>query len=580
MATARRAYVYLLAGISLAVLLVGLTLLLGALFSWLGLGSDLYAYGSDEGRRQQLTTGAALVAVGLPVWLIHWWLAQRSVRPGRADAEIERSGALRGLYVAAVLAILLGAAAAQATDLLRSTIQAMGGDGSSAYDYAAGALAGLLVAGAAFLYHLVVRLADWRHGPIRGAGAWLPRLYLYGAVGVSLVVLLTLGADLVGLGLRVIIGPAEPDYAAPGVSWWVYPMASSLSGALVSAAIWLGHWWYAGRLVAEPSDRVDAERPARLRLAYFAGIELVLAGGALIALTAAAAALLEQAMGLGTTFGADPLALTFLTPLSAAVLFAVAWWIHRGWFSTDTAAVGRTDPQRPATAERLDAYGHALLGLAFAGTSSAWIIGIAIEGILGSRPAFGGDELLRQQLAVALPAFVLGVAVWGWAWPRAQARWRANRSLEAESAVRRAALLAVLGASVVSAIGGFGFLFYRVFGSLFGVSLSSDVASDLSRPIGVIVVSAIAGVTHGLAIRRDQALRASEQVTAEVAARLPNLGPPEAPPEPGPPRTPVAVDLHVTAPSEESVLAVLEALRGSLPDGATIEVREPPSRTD
>lgn len=577
MATARRAYVYLLSGIGLAVLLVGFSMLLGALFSTLGLGSEQYVYGSDEARRQQLTLGAALVAVGLPVWLIHWALAQRSVRPGRADAESERSGALRGLYVAAVLAILLGVAAAQATGLLRAVIEGLGGDGSSAYVGMAGTLAGFLVAGAAWLYHLIVRLRDWRHGPIHGAGAWLPRLYLYSAVGVGLVTLLIFAANLVGLGLRVVLGPAEPNYGAPGTAWWVYSLASSLSGAVVSGLIWLGHWWYAGRLVAESSDRVGAERPARLRLAYFTGINVVLAGGALIALTAAARVPLERALGVSALPGEDPLALTSLTALGTAVLFVVAWWVHRRWFRADTAALADSDPGRPATAERLDAYGHALLGLAFAGVSAAWLIGVVIEAFLGNRLPFSGDSVLRGQVALALPALVLGAALWMWSWSRARSRWRAEQAVEAKSAVRRAALLAVIGVSVVGGIGGFGFLFYRLFGSIFGVSLSSDVASDLSRPIGVIVVSAIAGATHGLAIRRDQAIRASEQVAAEVAARLPNLGPPAAPAEPMAPQTAVAVDLHVTAPSEEAVLAALEALRGSLPDGATIEVREPPS---
>jgi hypothetical protein len=42
----------------------------------------------------------------------------------------------------------------------------------------------------------------------------------------------------------------------------------------------------------------------------------------------------------------------------------------------------------------------------------------------------------------------------------------------------------------------------------------------------------------------------------------------------------VAVDLHLTATSAEAVLAALDAVRAALPDGATIEVREPPSRTD
>ncbi len=576
MATARRVYVYLLSGISLAVLLVGLSMLLEALFSTMGMGSPQYLYGSDAGRREQLTLGAALVAVGLPVWLIHWSLAQRSVRPGRDGADAERSGALRGLYLAAVLAILLGVAAAQATGLVRTVLERLGGAGPDVSVGSAGRLAGLIVAGAGWLYYLLVRFGDWRRGPIRDAGAWLPRLYLYGAVGMSLVILLGALAELAGIALRAAIGPAEPS-AGTGVAWWVYPVASNLAIAIVTGVIWIGHWWYAGRLVADSSDRVAAERPARLRLAYFAGIDVVLAGAALLASTGAAQSLLEQPLGAGQLSGADPLALRFLTPLAAAMLFAVAWWLHRAWFEADTAVVAGSDPDRTATAGRLDAYGHALLGLAFAGVSAAWLIGIAIEATLGSGLPRGNDQSLGQQLATTVPALVLGVVVWLWAWSRAQARWRADRTSEAESAVRRAALLVVIGVSVVAALGGFGFLFYRLFGSLFGLSLSSDVATDLSRPIGVIVVAAIGGVTHGLAIRRDQATR---EVSDQVAPRLPHPDAPVEADQPGAAPTAVAVDLHLTAPSEEAVLAALEVVRRALPEGTTIELRVPPARRD
>jgi hypothetical protein len=574
MATARRFYVYALSAISLAVLLVGVTMLLDALLSVLGIGSGDVLYGSNQPNREQLTLGAALVAVGLPVWLIHWTIAERGVRGDGAEAEVERSSSLRGLYMAAMLAVLLAVAATRAVELLQDVIYTLGGQ-ASLFGNASSALAGFVVAGVAWLYHLAVRFADWRRGPIHGAGAWLPRLYLYGAAGVGLLGLLASLSGLVDLALRAIFTPGQSLDAVDGTAWWVYPLAADLAPAVVAGVTWLGHWWYAGRLVTESSDRVAAERPARLRLAYFAGITVVLAGVVLVELIEVSQRLLQGALGVQVS-DVEPLAVSTLGPVTAAALFAVAWWLHRGWWAADVSAVSRADPERAATAARLDAYGHALLGLAFVGVAAAWLIGLAIQAILGSADLLGGSDFLRTQLSAAAPTLVLGGAVWLWAWSTVLGRWHANPGVEAGSAVRRAALLAVLGASVVGAIGGFGFLFYRLFGALFGVALSSDVATDVSMPVGVVLVAVVAGTAHAMAIRRDQAIRAASAAAESAAPAL------AAPAEGAPDEADggVAVVLRLTGPSEAPIRVALAALRRDLPAGYDLEVGEARPQAD
>ncbi len=307
-------------------------------------------------------------------------------------------------------------------------------------------------------------------------------------------------------------------------------------------------------------------------------IEVVLAGVVLVELTTLLRDLLQGVLGADVS-DADPLAVRALGALAVAVLFAAAWWVHRAWLAADTLAVSSREGERAATVARLDAYGHALLGLAFVGVGAAWLIGLAIQATLGSSVLFGGSDFLRTQLAIAAPALVLGAVVWLWAWSAAQGRWQANRTVEAASPVRRATLLAVLGVSVVAGIGGFGFLFYRLFGSLFGVELSGDVAGDVSLPVGVVLVAAVAGITHGLAIRRDQAIRApGEAPAAALAAALSA----DAVPAEEAPRSQaggVSVALRLTGPSAEPIEAALDALRRELPPGYELEVREPPAET-
>ena len=173
MQTVRRLYVYALSAISLAALVTGLTLLLGVLFDRLGLRSGVL-FGGEESIRQQLTVASALTAVSLPLWLIHWTLAERSVRPGRPGADLERTSAIRGLYIGLAMGALLFATGRSLGDLVQLAVERILG-ATTGGAIISGSLALALVAGAAWGYHLWIRTRDWRHAPMRDAGAWLPR---------------------------------------------------------------------------------------------------------------------------------------------------------------------------------------------------------------------------------------------------------------------------------------------------------------------------------------------------------------------------------------------------------------------
>lgn len=89
-------------------LVAGLSMLLGVLLERLGLPAT-ERFGESTGER--LTLATALVATALPVWGIHWFVAERSVRPDQTHAAVERTSSVRGLYFAVALAVLLGVAA-------------------------------------------------------------------------------------------------------------------------------------------------------------------------------------------------------------------------------------------------------------------------------------------------------------------------------------------------------------------------------------------------------------------------------------------------------------------------------------
>ena len=105
MQKARRIYLYLLSAISLGVLLTGLFLLLHVLLDVLGIGRGA-PIGDGGTDRQQLSVALALIGVGFPVWGVHWWLAERGLRPDAPRADEERGSGVRALY----LSVVLGAA--------------------------------------------------------------------------------------------------------------------------------------------------------------------------------------------------------------------------------------------------------------------------------------------------------------------------------------------------------------------------------------------------------------------------------------------------------------------------------------
>lgn len=104
-ANVRRLYYYLVAAIGLVLLWIGLVDLLRLLLDWLAVGGPL-----DEFRAGQAANGLSLLAVGAPVWVIHWRTVQRAAEGEASPAQAERRSGPRRAYlygVALVGALLI-----------------------------------------------------------------------------------------------------------------------------------------------------------------------------------------------------------------------------------------------------------------------------------------------------------------------------------------------------------------------------------------------------------------------------------------------------------------------------------------
>ncbi len=559
MQTARRLYIYAMTGIGLGVLVFGLSTLLTVLFERLGLApADGPNFGGADATGQQLTLAFAVVTVSLPLWLIHWFVAERGIRPGRPTAEVERNSVVRGLYFAITLSLLLVAAATALSGLLQTTLLTVTG-GDTAFRSPAADLAMFIVAGAAWAYHVALRSRDWAIGPIEGAAAFLPRTYLYTAAFAGLLAL-TLGIDgLIELVGRIAIDE-PPEFIGDSVGpWWAYSLASALSQVVVGGALWLGHSLYAERLRADPGWRGRSERPAKVRLAYFVAVITASVIAVAFFLGMGGRAILGSLLGVSDATELGQQDGLVVLPILSAIPFAIAWVMHVRQMHEESATFDSGDRLR--TADRLALHAPALVGLAYASIGVAWLLALLIDFAALGGTVLTGDEW-RRELAQFLPLAVVGATIWLWSWTAIRARYARSPIEEAASTTRRTTLLLALAGGVLAGIASTGVILYRLFGSIFGIEAPANMLSELSLAIGSVIVATAVAVYHGLALRRDQALRAG-------------TAPPVAESEPEA-EIPAGVVLRLLGPHGSNADAALAVLRERLPEGYVLEVVPPP----
>lgn len=508
MPTIRRIYVYGLSAIALAVLAIGLSSLLAVALHALGLlpiGSTGFRDPQED--RRQLSLAAAMIGVGLPVWGLHWWLAERGRRGGPAW-EPERSSIVRALYLTGVLTVTLVVGVTSVIDLVRVATWTASGIPTQDRLYAdpGTALATLTVVGVGWGYHALIRRRDLAVGPLSGAAAFLTRAYRYVAAFIGLVVGLQALGDLIRLAGDLVVAPRGTSGAPSGAD-----LASRLSDVVANLvaglAVWAGHAWYSSRLTAGTGWRASAERRSRLRMAYL--IAVVVAGAT------AVAALLVEAAGapillwtgahdayISPIDGSQALR-TAVVALVAALPWLAAWWIHRAWLFGEAPAddAGQRGFGR-ADAARLDDHAVALVGLAFGAAGSAWLLGLLIDVLLGGTRT-ATDLPWKSELASYLPAAVIGAVLLAAKWRSIRRREAAEPTVEAASLIRRAALLIAVAGSVVALLVSVSLILYRVFSSAFGVQEPGSTVSILSTPLGVLVLALLVLLGAAGLLRRD-----------------------------------------------------------------------------
>jgi len=483
MATVRRLYFYLVAFISLMMLMVGLMLL-----------AQLMLAGQFE-KREEISLNAALILVGLPIYVGHWLSMQRAVARG----DEERGAALRKLYFYAVLAVTALVAMDSATNLLRTGLKWLfGATPAGDWDEISGWITGLVVPAVLWVYQWRLMRRDAAIEPEVGRQAMLRRLYFYLLGGVGLFFLfLGLERTLTGLARLLIEG------VALGRDFWQARISTSVARIVVGGAIWLFHWRWIQRIAAVDEE----EQWSALRKFYLYLIIFATAATTLFNVTWLLNHVLQIALGEPVRSG--PALLSDATgPLALILTGAVFWFYHWRVLQWDVG-LAREAP-RQASIRRLYYYLVATIGVALVGVGVSQLLGTLLKLWLGGSPPFATEVAWwRDQVSLYTSMTLVGGPVWLSHWRRMQGRALAldqDGAEERASTLRKVYLYLVIFASVVAVLVTVAWLLFRVINALLGGPMGGAFAADLSSIVAGAVVAAVVWAYHWRAVQRDASL--------------------------------------------------------------------------
>jgi hypothetical protein len=546
MLIARRLYVYFIAAVSLGMVAIGLSNLLGLAFMRIGeaVGTSVRTQ-SPESVRREVSLYAALLIVALPIWLFHWWLAERAVhRPG-SDGEAERTSALRALYLTLVMAAPLTSVIASAVELLRwffNTLFSATATSGDTYEHGM-SIAVFLVSSAVIAYHASVRRRDTRAGPLEDEAAWLPRLYLYAVAFIGAMFLLFGVADLLRVlddalfGTRAVVSAGR---------WWADPLSSAAARSLVGLGFWGLCWSLSLRTLTRADWLGVSERRSALRWFYVYVIVFISVLFTLRGVSLSLDMVLRWILDVPRLANREGWTRAILEPLVVAIPFAGFWIYHR------LVVVGMTPEEASAplaaSLRRVYTYLVALVGLAFTGVGLAWVLGILIDLLFGGTRTVSVSSLFWRDDVARFGSFALvGAAAWLWQWSSAEQRLAEHAAAEHGAMTRRIYLYATLAASLVAILVSLAIVIYRVISAVLGVSHGPNMASALSPALGIAIVAGALFAYHLNVLRRDLAQREEAGVEAHM------------------------VSLVLVAPADADIDATVARLRAQLPEGYRLD---------
>ncbi len=481
MRTIRRFYFYLVAFISLEVVVWGGISLARTLFENL-----------PGGNTNQLATGLSLVLVGAPIFLLHWLIAQRdALRDEEEHASRLRAVFLYGARLATLMPVVQNVLALISRPMLAllgsSANLALIGATQSVWDN----LAAIAINLVAWAYFEWVLRADWQAG-LSGAGATTPladvrRLYRFIWVLYSLVYAISGVLQL----LRYIFYSVQTINRVE-VGW----LGNGLAWALVGVPLWVITWQSVQRLLTRTGEPGERSSPLRLSVLYLLALT-----GVVVTLSSVGVVL---AYVLRWILGETQTLVDFLSvhniSLSIGITFAILWAYYGRRLHSEISL--EPDPLRQAGLHRLYGYILALAGNGVAFFGAWWLLSVLVDLLFGS---LTGTDLLRTRVSTGLAALLVGMPVWLSYWPRMQAEAalltdqgdHARRSL-----VRKTYLYLTLFLTVAGGMASAGALFFLALKAVL-VNPAADFWLSFFQRLQTLLIVLVWLLYHLEALRRD-----------------------------------------------------------------------------
>ena len=498
MQTIRRLYVYGVSFVSLEVVLWGV----------IGLARSIFSSDEIGGGVSRLAGALSLILVGIPVFSLHWWLAQNSAYQ---DLE-ERSSRVRAFFLYGTLLATLVPVVQNVLALVNrmligffgvSSQLALLGGGQTTVDNLIAMAANGIMAG----YIFSILMSDWAASPLGDAFAEVRRMYRYAWLIYSLAIVILGVQQTLEFILAVLPSIGDAPLAL---------LANGLALVLAGTPLWIFIETLIQRSLAQ-----DTEGQSLLRLVVLYILAFVSVGSALVS----GGLVLNEV--LRAVFGARVLTVEFLgqiaRPLSVALPFGVVWAYYGRALTKAIMAVpepvypgeiarryepggnstrGETTLRR-ASLRRMYFYVLALLGLGATFAGLQLLLAFNVDSLIGAGAI--NSDFLQNQLAAALSTLAVGLPLWTFAWRSmsdeaakdGEAGDHARRSV-----VRKGYLYLVLFVGVMGTMFSAGVLLFQLLRNLLG-DVQENPRLEILQQFRVLVLFALLLAYHWDVLRND-----------------------------------------------------------------------------
>jgi hypothetical protein len=503
MKSIRRLYFYLVAFISIQVVLWGLVGLLRSV------ANDTISGGADA-----LAQALALILVGVPIFLIHWLWVQRA----SASDDEEKTATLRAVFFYAILlATLIPVVQNLLSFIDRALILGAGLEVGRAFSLfreqtLADNVIAILMNGIVAAYFWNLLRSEWATLPDKENFTEVRRLYRY--IWMLYGLLMTVfGAQQVLRFLFYVPGDVLGELGREVV-------VNGIALLLVGTPVWVYSWRVIQDSLSDP-----AEIGSTLRL----GILYLLALGGVITVITTASIVINVIFTwlLGADWTFRDVIQQIGGPISVGVPLGAVWAYYGYWLNRHIETAG--DSVRQASMKRLYNYILAFIGLVVAFIGVATLFSFIIDMVTGGIVLM--SDSTRGTLATSLSSLIVGLPLWLVMWRPMQAEATARDDPSSgsglglgeharRSTLRKTYLYLALFGSVIGGMATAVGLVYELIRVLLGGDIGSSFVSDILNLIQLLFLFAIVLIYHLNVLRMDGASTAGALADKQSAYSL------------------------------------------------------------